>query len=113
MGGGDTSPPLGVRWGGVPPILDNPAMYCIAVSLCSQEFMLATNASEANTTEEKLRWAFRLYDKDSSGGTHNMMRKHLYCRSVCVSKCMSSLMSECVRVCVNVSKCVISKCMCE
>ena len=29
--------------------------------------MLATNVSEAHTTEEKLRWAFRLYDKDSSG----------------------------------------------
>ena len=36
-------------------------------SFYDQEFMLATNASEANTSEEKLRWAFRLYDKDSSG----------------------------------------------
>ena len=29
--------------------------------------MLATNVSEAESAEEKLRWAFRLYDKDSSG----------------------------------------------
>ena len=31
--------------------------------------MLATNVSESEeAAEEKLRWAFRLYDKDSSGG---------------------------------------------
>ena len=37
-----------------------------------QEFMLATNVSESEeAAEEKLRWAFRLYDKDSSGkGLH-------------------------------------------
>ena len=29
--------------------------------------MLATNLSEAESTETKLRMAFRLYDKDSSG----------------------------------------------
>ena len=29
--------------------------------------MLATNLSEAESTEAKLRMAFRLYDKDSSG----------------------------------------------
>lgn len=29
--------------------------------------MLATNLSEAEGTEAKLRMAFRLYDKDSSG----------------------------------------------
>ena len=30
--------------------------------------MLATNVSESEeAAEEKLRWAFRLYDKDSSG----------------------------------------------
>ena len=32
-----------------------------------QEFMLATNTSDSESAEEKLRWAFRLYDKDSSG----------------------------------------------
>ena len=32
-----------------------------------QEFMLATNTSESETAEEKLRWAFKVYDKDSSG----------------------------------------------
>ena len=29
--------------------------------------MLATTMSEARSPEEKLRWAFRLYDKDGSG----------------------------------------------
>ena len=29
--------------------------------------MLATNLSEAESTETKLRMAFRIYDKDSSG----------------------------------------------
>ena len=33
-----------------------------------QEFMLATNLSEADSIEDKLRLAFKLYDKDSSGG---------------------------------------------
>ena len=36
--------------------------------LVMKEFMLATNVSESEeAAEEKLRWAFRLYDKDSSG----------------------------------------------
>ena len=36
----------------------------------AQEFMLATNVSESEeAAEEKLRWAFRLYDKDSSGSS--------------------------------------------
>ena len=29
--------------------------------------MLATNMSEASNSEEKLRWAFKMYDKDGSG----------------------------------------------
>ena len=35
--------------------------------------MLATNLSEAESTETKLRMAFRLYDKDSSGDDPEMM----------------------------------------
>jgi hypothetical protein len=35
--------------------------------LCVQEFMLATNMSDATSSEEKLRWAFKMYDQDSSG----------------------------------------------
>lgn len=37
------------------------------LTLEDQEFMLATNTSENETAEEKLRWAFKVYDKDSSG----------------------------------------------
>ena len=37
--------------------------------------MLATNLSEAEGTEAKLRMAFRLYDKDSSGDQDNKMIK--------------------------------------
>ena len=29
--------------------------------------MLATNIADANSSQEKLRWAFRMYDEDSSG----------------------------------------------
>ena len=29
--------------------------------------MLATNMSEAGSPEEKLRWAFKMYDRDGSG----------------------------------------------
>ena len=29
--------------------------------------MLATNMSDATSSEEKLRWAFKMYDQDSSG----------------------------------------------
>ena len=39
--------------------------------------MLATNLSEAEGTEAKLRMAFRLYDKDSSGDQNVMTRTHL------------------------------------
>ena len=35
--------------------------------MCVQEFMLSTNVSEANSSEEKLRWALRMHDTDSSG----------------------------------------------
>ena len=32
-----------------------------------QEFVLATNMSSCQSAEDKLRWAFRMYDKDGSG----------------------------------------------
>ena len=34
--------------------------------------MLATNVSEENSPVEKLRWAFRMYDTDSSGSVNDM-----------------------------------------
>ena len=36
--------------------------------------MLATNMSEANNSEEKLRWAFKMYDQDGSGIYHKIFR---------------------------------------
>ena len=32
-----------------------------------QEFMLATDMTSSGSTEEKLRWAFKMYDEDGSG----------------------------------------------
>ena len=32
-----------------------------------QEFVVATNMTSCNTPEDKLRWAFKMYDKDGSG----------------------------------------------
>ena len=31
-----------------------------------KEFMLATNMAESGSPEEKLRWAFKMYDEDNS-----------------------------------------------
>ena len=36
------------------------------ILLC-QEFMLATDMTASGSPEEKLRWAFKMYDKDGSG----------------------------------------------
>jgi Ca2+-binding EF-hand superfamily protein len=32
-----------------------------------QEFVMATNMSSCTSAEDKLRWAFKMYDKDGSG----------------------------------------------
>ena len=32
-----------------------------------QEFMVATDMTSSGSIEEKLRWAFKMYDKDESG----------------------------------------------
>ena len=39
-----------------------------SVSIFSlQEFMIATDMTNSGDPEEKLRWAFKMYDKDNSG----------------------------------------------
>ena len=40
--------------------------------------MLATNLSEAETPDEKLRMAFKMYDKDGSGARQNFHGIDLY-----------------------------------
>ena len=47
--------------------LSNFAQWWIS-SIHLKEFMLATNMAESGSPEEKLRWAFKMYDKDGSGG---------------------------------------------
>ena len=32
-----------------------------------QEFMIATDMTSSGSIEEKLRWAFKMFDKDESG----------------------------------------------
>ena len=33
-----------------------------------QEFIIATDMTSSGTSVEKLRWAFKMYDEDGSGG---------------------------------------------
>ena len=40
---------------------------CIFLIETLQEFMIATDMTTSGTPEEKLRWAFQIYDKDRSG----------------------------------------------
>ena len=35
-----------------------------------QEFMIATDMTSCGTPDEKLRWAFKMYDEDGSGIMH-------------------------------------------
>ena len=53
--------------------------------------MLATDMTGSGTPEEKLRWAFRMYDKDNSGEKfilliiridQNFLPAHIECESV-------------------------------
>ena len=37
------------------------------ISISYQEFMMATDMTASGSPEEKLRWAFKMYDKDGSG----------------------------------------------
>ena len=37
------------------------------VLLLEQEFMIATDMTTGGTLEERLRWAFKMYDEDGSG----------------------------------------------
>ena len=43
--------------------------------------MVATDMTSSGSTEEKLRWAFKMYDKDESGkmtGKRNMKKLFFY-----------------------------------
>ena len=41
--------------------------YLRRVLLLEQEFMIATDMTTGGTLEERLRWAFKMYDEDGSG----------------------------------------------
>ena len=46
-----------------------------------QEFMIATEIKENGSLEDKLRWAFRIYDKDMSGRHRdNLILFSMWCR---------------------------------
>ena len=43
-----------------------------------QEFVLATNLSTCPSAKDKLRWAFKLYDKDESGSVSLEILRKVY-----------------------------------
>ena len=48
--------------------LNRIVLYILEILTWSpQEFMLATDMTASGSPEEKLRWAFKMYDKDASG----------------------------------------------
>ena len=51
-----------------------------------KEFMLATNLSEANGPDDKLRMAFKMYDKDSSGEYRVAKCQILYAEQIFLTK---------------------------
>ena len=44
--------------------------------MINQEFVVATNLTTAGSAEDKLRWAFRMYDKDGSGEHDHCVCSH-------------------------------------
>ena len=40
------------------------------IQIMIQEFMIATDMTSCGTPDEKLRWAFKMYDEDGSGIMH-------------------------------------------
>ena len=53
---------------------DDSHAICIEDWGTLKEFMMATDMTASGSPEEKLRWAFKMYDKDGSGGP---VKKHL------------------------------------
>ena len=49
---------------------------------------MATNLTTAGSAEDKLRWAFRMYDKDGSG---QLLAFAYHCRCCCLSRCFCVL----------------------
>ena len=46
------------------------------MNIIDQEFVVATNLTTAGSAEDKLRWAFRMYDKDGSGEHDDYICSH-------------------------------------
>lgn len=50
-------------------------------SIDFKEFMLATDMTTGGSAEERLRWAFKMYDKDGSG--ENVKDHQIFCYILC------------------------------
>ena len=52
--------------------------------------MLATDMTGSGTPEEKLRWAFRMYDKDNSGETYFIGKCQNNCYKIWIAICRNN-----------------------
>ena len=58
--------------------------------------MLATDMTASGSPEEKLRWAFKMYDKDGSGQKPAVFKSFLSFRFLLIDSCLAGLSCNCL-----------------